>query len=287
MKKLKKIVENNKNLIDYLKTRFFDLDDYIKSHYVEEIKDAEENTECVSQAPKKKESKSGFLGMSLSKMKGAAKRDSYECAFEERAYEDSECKFAEEEPVEEDAVETSADFADEDAEEYAANFDYEDEPVKEAPHPCEPGSMMMGAKAKASMAFASAMQAPRQRSLDDVVKNLEKNFIELVFAFADQKGFTDVEVQKKANIDRKAFSKLKCGTTKKPSKSTALAFAIALELNLDETRDLLSRAGYALSPSIKQDVIVQYFIEKEAYDIYEINEVLAMYGEAELGAKVS
>lgn len=121
------------------------------------------------------------------------------------------------------------------------------------------------------------------KSLDDVVKNLDKSFMELVFSFADEKGMTDVEVQKKANLDRKVFSKLKCGTTKNPSKSTALALAVALELNLDETKDLLSRAGMALSPCSKQDVIVQYFIEKEAYDIYEINVALFEHGEQLLG----
>ncbi len=125
------------------------------------------------------------------------------------------------------------------------------------------------------------------RSLDDVVKNLDKTFMELVFSFADEKGLTDVEVQKKANLDRKAFSKLKCGTTKNPSKSTALALAVALELNLDDTKDLLSRAGLALSPCSKQDVIVQYFIAKEAYDIYEINVALFEYGEPLLGNQAS
>ena len=94
---------------------------------------------------------------------------------------------------------------------------------------------------------------------------------------------TDVEVQKRANLDRKAFSKLKCGTTKNPSKATALALAVALKLNLDDTKDLLSRAGYALSPCSRQDIIVQYFIEKEAYDIYEINVALFEHGEATLG----
>ena len=121
------------------------------------------------------------------------------------------------------------------------------------------------------------------RSLEDAVKNLDKSFMELVFSFADQKGLTDVEVQKKANLDRKAFSKLKCGTTKNPSKSTALALAIALELNLDDTKDLLSRAGWALSPCSKQDLIVQYFIERKAYDIYEINLALFEHGEQLLG----
>ena len=132
----------------------------------------------------------------------------------------------------------------------------------------------------------SAPQFDEERSLEDVVNNLDKTFMELVFSFADAKGFTDVEVQKKANLDRKAFSKLKCGTTKNPSKSTALALAVALELDLDDTKDLLSRAGLALSPCSKQDVIVQYFIEKEAYDIYEINVALFEHGEQLLGTQV-
>ena len=123
-----------------------------------------------------------------------------------------------------------------------------------------------------------------ERSLEEVVRNLDKTFMELVFSFADAKGLTDVEVQKRANLDRKAFSKLKCGTTKNPSKATALALAVALELDLDDTKDLLSRAGLALSPCSKQDVIVQYFIERGAYDIYEINVALFEHGEAMLGA---
>ena len=141
-----------------------------------------------------------------------------------------------------------------------------------------------------SVPMAAAMQSmpagASSRKLDDVIANLDKSFMELVFSFADEKGLSDVDLQKKGNIDRKAFSKLRCGTTKKPSKSTAMALAIALELNLDETKDLLSRAGYALSPCSKQDLIVQFFIENEAYDIYELNEVLAQYGEPELGVKL-
>lgn len=125
------------------------------------------------------------------------------------------------------------------------------------------------------------------KSLDDVVKNLDKTFMELVFSFADKKGMTDVEVQKKANLDRKTFSKLKCGTTKNPSKSTALALAVALELSLDDTKDLLSRAGLALSPCSKQDVIVQYFIVREVYDIFEINVALFEHGEQLLGNQAS
>ncbi|MBQ6967182.1 MAG: macro domain-containing protein [Lachnospiraceae bacterium] len=146
-----------------------------------------------------------------------------------------------------------------------------------------------------SMAAAESMQvfedraAPDKsdRSLEDVVNDLDKSFMELVFSFADSKGMTDVEVQKKANLDRKAFSKLKCGTTKNPSKSTALALAVALELSLDDTKDLLSRAGLALSPCSKQDVIVRYFIEREAYDIFEINIALFEHGEPPLGMQTA
>ena len=142
-----------------------------------------------------------------------------------------------------------------------------------------------GAKKKA--ASMAGLFCTADRSLDDVVKNLDKSFMELVFSFADAKGMSDVEVQKRANLDRKAFSKLKCGTTKNPSKATALALAIALQLSLDDTRDLLSRAGLALSPCSKQDIIVQYFIEKKTYDIYEINVALFEHGESLLGTQVS
>lgn len=123
--------------------------------------------------------------------------------------------------------------------------------------------------------------------LDDAVAASSESFMESVFAHADKKGISDADVQKRANIDRKAFSKLKCGTTKNPSKSTAMAIAIALELNLADTEDLLARAGYALSPCSKQDLIVRYFIEKKIYDINEINTALYEYGEQLLGNRAS
>ena len=128
----------------------------------------------------------------------------------------------------------------------------------------------------------SAPMAPG-RNLDDVIKNLDKTFMEMVFSFADERGMTDVEVQKRANLDRKAFSKLKCGTTKNPSKATALALAVALRLSLDDTKDLLSRAGLALSPCSKQDLIVRYFIEHEIYDVFAINIALFDHGEPPIG----
>lgn len=133
-----------------------------------------------------------------------------------------------------------------------------------------------------------ASEAPiihNARSLDDVIGNLQKTFMELVFSFADEKGLTDLEVRKRANLDKKTFSKLKCGNTKNPSKATALAIAIALELNLDETKDLLARAGMALSPCSRFDLIVQYFIERSIYDIYTINVALFEHDEQLLGSQ--
>ena len=121
------------------------------------------------------------------------------------------------------------------------------------------------------------------RSLDEVIGNLEKTFMEMVFTYADQKNITDAEIWRRANLDKRAFSKLKCGKTKNPSKTTALALAIALELNLDDTKDLLSRAGLALSRCSKQDLIVQYFIEHKVFDVLEINTVLFDHNEAPLG----
>lgn len=122
-------------------------------------------------------------------------------------------------------------------------------------------------------------------TLDQLLQKPGKTFMEMVFTYADRKGLTDVQIQKKANLDRKAFSKLKCGITKKPSKPTALAFAIALELNIDEAKDLLKSAGYAFAPSSKQDIIVEYFIERQAYDIHMVNVVLFEHGEGLLGCQ--
>lgn len=131
----------------------------------------------------------------------------------------------------------------------------------------------------------SPEKAKSKRTLEDAIRNLDKTFMELVFTFADQKGITDVELQKRANLDKRTYSKLKCGTTKKPSQTTALALAIGLELNLDETKDLLSRAGLALSPCSRLDLIVEYFIEREIYNIYDINVALFEHGEPLLGSQ--
>lgn len=122
-----------------------------------------------------------------------------------------------------------------------------------------------------------------KRSLEDVVNHLDETFSEMLLRLIDESGMKDPEVYKKANVTKQTFSKIRNNSKYNPTKPTVLAFAIALKLNLDETKDLLLKSGYALSNSSRFDVIMSYFFEHENYDIYEINAVLFEYDENLLG----
>ena len=124
----------------------------------------------------------------------------------------------------------------------------------------------------------------QSKRLDKMLKEMDKSFAETLFDYIDKKGLTDVEAYKCANVSRKTFSKIKCDKHHKPSKITAISFAVGLHLNLDETKHLLSTAGLALSRADKFDVIIEYFIMSGKYKtIHDVNEVLYQFDQLLLG----
>ncbi len=134
----------------------------------------------------------------------------------------------------------------------------------------------------AAAGAACASVAPR--SLEDVVKNVSETWQESLLRLITERGYSDTEVYKRANVDRKLFSKIRTNKNYQPKKNTAVAFALALRLNLDETKDFLMRAGYAFSPSSKFDLIIEYSIEHGVYDLMLINGALFDHDQPQLGA---
>lgn len=124
-----------------------------------------------------------------------------------------------------------------------------------------------------------------EKNIQDLLNSTGETFSEKLFSLIREKKVEETVVYKKANIDRKLFSKIRSRDDYKPARSTAIALCIALELSLDETDDLLERAGYALSHSNKADIIIEYFITQKEYNIFEINEALFAFGQPLLGEK--
>ena len=120
--------------------------------------------------------------------------------------------------------------------------------------------------------------------LDDLLEHLDAGFSETLLALIDQRGLADAEVYHRANLSRQLFSKIRSNPAYRPTKPTAVALAMALELDVPATQDLLSRAGLTLSRTSKFDVIVRFFLERGIYDIYQLNEALFAYDQPSVGS---
>ena len=130
---------------------------------------------------------------------------------------------------------------------------------------------------------ASPAAAADTDLLANALDHLDESFSEMLLRKIDKRGMTDAQCYKKANIDRKLFSKIRSDKNYRPSKPTVIAFALALELPLAEMQDMLARAGFALSHASKFDIIVEFFVARGNYNVFEINEALFAFDQPLLG----
>lgn len=120
-------------------------------------------------------------------------------------------------------------------------------------------------------------------SLDDALSRIDESFSEMLLRKIDESGMTDSECYKKANVDRKLFSKIRKNKLYKPSKTTAVAFGLALKLPMEELTELVNKAGYSMTHASKFDIIVEYFVERGNYNVFEINEALFAFDQTLIG----
>ena len=190
----------------------------------------------------------------------------------------------------EDAAECSDEIKEQKAPRYALGSAKKKHLMESVSYPSSPERSRGSRRAYGSVAEAlPGLTSRRDKagasrpSLSDVMTHVGENFREMLLRLIDEKGLSDPYVYKRANLDRKLFSKIRCNPKYQPKKKTAVALAIALELDMPSMEDLLSRAGFALSPGSKFDLIISYFVDEKIYDIFEINAALFKYGEEGLG----